>query len=126
MSRTHIALLALVLLAACQDEEQPLDVTFWAQCQGCEISYGRNGEILATDSIGGPVVQRTVPAFVDDEVFLKARPLVISSGATGIAILIRGRQQDFQFVRPNTPEDLATELEIRLTVPDLDRFGEPK
>jgi hypothetical protein len=127
MSPKYLALIALLALAACKDEEEPLTIEFWANCTSCMVSHGINGNTLGTDSIGGTPARRWfTPAFVGDEVFITAQPRTISNGATGVSISIRNVQQDFQFIVPSDSTVLNSSVTVRITVPDVDRFGQPK
>ena len=82
--------------------------------------------LLGTDSIGGPTVRRSHPAVVGDEASITARPRVVTGSGMGIAILVNDRQQAFTFMRPNSEASLDSTIELRITVPALDRFGDPK
>ncbi len=118
--------LIAVVLCACKKEEETATVTFWANCGGCEITYTINGTTLGTDSVGGPTVRRTHPAVVGDEATITARPRVVTGSGMGIAILVNDRQQAFTFMRPNSEALLDSTIELRITVPALDRFGDLK
>ncbi len=127
MRRSYLALAAMLFLISCKEEEEAITVEFWANCASCIVTHGINDATLSTDSMGGTAVRRWyIPAFVGDEVFITAQPRVVSNDGTAIAVDFRGVQQEFKLVQPNTAALLDTTITIRLTMPELDRFGQPK
>jgi hypothetical protein len=126
MHRTPIALAALATLFACKKEDSPAGITFRTVCTACEVTYGITGESSTTESFTLPVQDRVASTVVGREVFMRARATQVSNTGMGIIILVNGFQQDFAFLRPNSPALLDSTIELRLVVPALNRFGEPE
>lgn len=110
--------LAIAFAGCAKDEvKRTAIVTFGAQCNGCELT--RTG--FAPDTLVGVSI---VDASMDigSEAVIRAVPLGITDTATSVWVKVDGFQQDFAL---NLPADSASMIpvEIRLTVPRLDRYG---
>lgn len=130
MLRFTVALAIAAALLGCKKEEDTVTVGYWAKCAGCEITWTLAGSTLGTDSIGGAVVRRDHPGKVGDLATLIARPTVVTGNGAGtglgIAILVNGRQQGFAHMWPNFQGALDSTISVQVTIPKLDRYGDPE
>ena len=108
----------MVLASCANDEPHIARVTFHTVCDNCFVeSSGGGGQVHGEG-------QWEAMREVGDEVFITARPTNISDTATAIWMKVDGFQQDFVFTNCMDSAGLRS-VEIRLAVPELDKYGVP-
>lgn len=109
-----------VLFSACEKEQpSPARITFGCICGSCEVTWGVEGGYSATDSIpksAQPYVRELV-VDVGDEVYITSTPAVYTDTATMVYLKVNDFQQDVRYA------EYDTTVTLRLTVPELDRYG---
>jgi hypothetical protein len=131
-----LLLSASSLLSCSKDEDVLARVAFQAICYQCDYEFAVGGSIIRSASVSAAPATNKLTAYdtlvaVGTEVRALATPTGLNPGvpnqtATMVMISVDGFQQDLSSFQPTDSNGLGRRVELVLTVPALNAFGEPK
>lgn len=136
MKPLYTLLLVLLFASCAKDKPAAVTVDLDASCFRCAVEYSHKGTVHR-DTIGLALPADTMPqpvgrlayaftALAGDEVALTMTALSPSDTRTlTISARVDGHVQGFQYLMPTGADSLGT-VTIQMTVPELDKWGEPK
>lgn len=113
----HLFLVAAIALVGCKQEADPVaQVTFKTICGGCIMESSAGGG--TTDFI----LEKTQTFSVGEEVYIRATPTHPSDTTTMVSVLVNGFQQAMEY--NGIVDTTLRPVEVRLLVPELNKYGE--